>query len=152
MFDEMVIYVPQLKKILSLLVFRSIGSWGICYNVLKMTRGLMVILKGVWCNNLYYLKSSMVTGQVTTSTNSDNDCTQLWHMRLGHTGKKTFASSCKVKFIERYQYLQIRILWALHHRKENQGEIWHRNSLHRGDSVLFSHRCLGTYEDGIYWR
>ena len=55
--------------------------------VLKMTRGSMVILKGIRCNNPYYLKGSTVTGQVTTSTDSDNNCTRLWHMRLGHAGK-----------------------------------------------------------------
>jgi len=37
----------------------------------------------------------MVTGQVATSTVSDDDCTQLWRMRLRHTGKR-LASSCKV--------------------------------------------------------
>jgi len=34
--------------------------------VLKMIRGSMVILKGIRCNNLYYLKGSTVTGHVTT--------------------------------------------------------------------------------------
>jgi len=38
----------------------------------------------------------------------------------------------------------------LHHQKEDQGEIWHRNSLHRGDSGLCSHRYLRTYQDDIY--
>jgi len=42
-----------------------------------MIKGSMVVLKGVRRNSLYYLKGSMVTGQVTTFTNSDNDCTQL---------------------------------------------------------------------------
>ena len=72
-------YVPQLKRNLifvgslkALDLEVSIGD-----SVLKMTRGLMVILKGVRRNNLYYLKSSTVIGQVTTSTNSYNDCTQL---------------------------------------------------------------------------
>ena len=53
------------------------------YGVLKMTKGAMVVLKGVRRNNLYYLKDSTVTGQVVTST--DADLTRLWHMRLGHT-------------------------------------------------------------------
>jgi len=52
----------------------------------------------------------MVTGQVATSTNSDNDSTQLWH---GHTREKSLqalakqdllkdASTCKLKFCEYY--------------------------------------------------
>jgi len=46
---------------------------------------------------------------VTTSTNSDNDYTQLCHMRLGHTGDKSLqaltkkslmkgANTCNLKF------------------------------------------------------
>ena len=48
---------------------------------------------------------------MATSTNSDNDCTQLWHMMLGHTGEKSLqalikqdllkgASIYKLKFCE----------------------------------------------------
>ena len=54
---------------------KGIGSFG--DGVLKMTRGSMVVLKGVWRNNLYYLKSSTVTGQVATSIDSDDDCTRF---------------------------------------------------------------------------
>jgi len=57
--------------------------------VIKMIKGSIVVLKGVQRNNLYYLKNSMATGQVATSTKSDNDYTQLWHMRLEHTGEKS---------------------------------------------------------------
>jgi len=68
-------------------------------------------LKGVRRNNFYYLKGSTVTGQVTTSTNSDIDCTRLCHMRLGHTEKKSLqaltkqcllkgAKNCKLEFCE----------------------------------------------------
>jgi len=60
-----------------------------------MTKGSMVILKGVRRNNLYYLKGSMVTVQVATSTDSDDDCTQLWHMKLGHTGEKSLQALAK---------------------------------------------------------
>ena len=63
--------------------------------VLKMTKGSMVVLKGVHRNNLYYLKGSTVTGQVTTSTDSDDDSTRLWHMRLGHTGEKSLQTLAK---------------------------------------------------------
>ena len=47
------------------------------------------------------------------STNSDNDCTQLWHMRLGHIREKSFqaltkqdllksVSTCKLKFCKHW--------------------------------------------------
>ena len=57
--------------------------------VLKMTRGSMVMLKGVRRSSLYYLKVNTVTGQVVTSNDSDDYCTQLWHMRIRHIGEKS---------------------------------------------------------------
>jgi len=81
MFDVMVRefkevrYVPQLKRNLisvALGLEVSIGD-----GVLKMSRGSMVVSKGVRRNNIYYLKGSTVTGQVVTSIDSDDDCTWL---------------------------------------------------------------------------
>ena len=40
--------------------------------VLKMTKGSMVVMKGVRRNNLYYLKGSTVTYQVETFISADN--------------------------------------------------------------------------------
>ena len=85
MFDGMmrelkeVRYVPQLKRNLIYVdALKALGlELSIGDGVLKMTRGSMVVLKDVRRNNLYYLKHSKVTGQVTT-TNSDNDRTQLY--------------------------------------------------------------------------
>jgi len=72
-------YVTQIKKnLISVGVLKILDlELFIKDGVLKMTRGSMVVLKGVRRNNLYYLKGSMITGQVATSTNSDDDCTQL---------------------------------------------------------------------------
>jgi len=72
-------YVPQLKRnhisvgdleILGLVVSIKDG-------VLKITKGSIVVLKAVRQNNLYYLKGSTVTGQVATSTDSDDDLIRL---------------------------------------------------------------------------
>ena len=84
-------YVPQLKRnLIAVDALKALGlEVSIRDGVLKMTRGSMVVLKGVCRNNLYYLKGSMIIGEVVTSTNSDNDCTQLWHMRLEHTGENS---------------------------------------------------------------
>ena len=83
MFDGMVreskevMYVPQLKKnLISVGALEALGlEVSIGDGVLKMTRDSMVVLKGVRYNNLYYFKAA--TRQVTTSTNSDDDCTRL---------------------------------------------------------------------------
>ena len=85
MFDGMirelkeVRYVPQLKRnLISLGALKTLGlEVSIKDGVLKMTKGSMVVLKGVRRNNLYYLKGSTVTGQVATSTDTDDDSTRL---------------------------------------------------------------------------
>ena len=68
--------------------------------VFKMTRGPLVVLKGVRRNNLYYLMGSTVTGRVTTSISSGDVCTQVWHMRLGHTGEKCLQALTKKGSLE----------------------------------------------------
>jgi len=69
MFDGMVWklkevrYVPQLKRnLISVDTLKTLGlEVSIRDGVLKMTKGSMVVLKGVRRNNLCYLKGSTVT-------------------------------------------------------------------------------------------
>ena len=72
-------YVPQLKK--NLISVGALEILGLVVSirdgVLKMTKGSMVVIKGVRWNNLYYLKGSTVTRQVETSNSSDDGCTQV---------------------------------------------------------------------------
>ena len=85
MFDEMVQklkevrYVPQLKKnLISVDASETLGlEVSIRDDVLKMTKGSMVVLKGVRRNNLYYLKGNIITGQVVTLIDSDDDSIRL---------------------------------------------------------------------------
>ena len=56
--------------------------------VLKVLKSFIIILKDVRCNNLYYLKSDTITGQLTYSVDSDDDLTRLWYMMQGHTCEK----------------------------------------------------------------
>jgi len=88
MFDGMVQklkevqYVYQLKKILIFVgVLEALSlEVPIRDGILQMIKGSIAILKSVQRNNLYYLEDNTITGLVTTSINSDNDCTQIWHM------------------------------------------------------------------------
>ena len=72
-------YVSQLKRnLISVGVLKILGlEVSIRDSVLKMTKDSIVVLKGVRQNNLYYLKGSTITRQVTTSTDSDDDSTRL---------------------------------------------------------------------------
>ena len=64
-------YLPQLKRnMLGLVVSIRDGN-------LKMTKGSMVVIKGVHRNNLYYLKDRTVAGQMETFISSDDVCTQV---------------------------------------------------------------------------
>ena len=63
-----VMYVPQLKMNLISVGALEALNYGVSIRdgVLKMTRGSMVVLKGVRHNNLYYLKGSTIIGKVVT--------------------------------------------------------------------------------------
>ena len=56
---------------------------------LRMIKGSMVMMKGVRRDNLYYLKGSTAIGQVETSSSSDDGCTKVWQMKVGHGGEKS---------------------------------------------------------------
>ena len=60
--------------------------------ILKITKGLIVVMKGVIDRNLHYLKGGKVKGFLAASVDSDEDTTRLWHMILGHTVR----SPCKL--------------------------------------------------------
>jgi len=70
-------YVPQLKiNLISVGPLKTLGLFiSIRYVILKITKGSMVVMRGVCRNNLYYLKDSTITGQVETSITSDDVCT-----------------------------------------------------------------------------
>ena len=77
-------YVSQVKKnLISVGTLEALGHGvSIRDGVLKMTRGSMVVLKGVRRNNLYYLMGSTVTGRVATSISSGDVCTQVTDTKL----------------------------------------------------------------------
>ena len=53
--------------------------------VLKVTKGAMVMMKGLRQGSLYILQGATVTGVAVVGTTDD---TRLWHMRLGHMSEK----------------------------------------------------------------
>ena len=70
------------------------------YNgILSVLYGAMVLMKATHRNNLYYLKGSTVVGEVATTVEKLGefalDTTKLWHMRLGHAGKKALQGLVK---------------------------------------------------------
>jgi len=94
--------VPQLKRnLISVGTLETLGLVvSIRDDVLKMTKGSMVVMKGVRRNNLYCLKGSTVTGQVEPSISSDSVCTQVWQMKVGQGGKKSLQALAKKGSLE----------------------------------------------------
>ena len=89
------------NSLISVGVLKTLGLLvSIRDGVLKMTKGSMVVMKGVRRNNLYYLKGSIVTGQVETSISSDDVYTYVWQMRLGHGGEKSLQAPAKKGLLE----------------------------------------------------
>ena len=95
-----VMYVPQLKRnLISVGTLKTLGLVvSIRDGVLKMTKGSMVVMKGVHHNNLYYLKDSTVIGQVETSSSSDDGCTNVWQEKVG--GEKSLQAPAKKESLE----------------------------------------------------
>jgi len=73
----------------------------------------LVILKGIRRNNLYYLKGSAVTENLTASEYLEGDSTKLWQTRLEYVGLDSLqalakkgllkgALTCNLKFGEYY--------------------------------------------------
>ena len=84
-------YVSQLKR--NLISVGTLEALGLVISVrdgvLKMIKGSIVMMKGVRRDNLYYLKSSTVTGQVETSNSLDDGCKKVWQVKVGHGGERS---------------------------------------------------------------
>ena len=56
--------------------------------VLRVTRGSLVVMKGIKENGLYILQGHTVLGVVATAFGSDIQKAQLWHQRLAHVSER----------------------------------------------------------------
>jgi len=64
-------------------------------DIFKILSGSLVVLKGIRCNNLYYLKGSAVTENLVASRHLEGDSTRLWQMRLEHIGLDSLQALAK---------------------------------------------------------
>jgi len=77
-------YIPQLwKNLISVGALEEHGLRGaLGESVLKMSSGSLVVLKGIRCNNLYYLKGNAITENLIASEHLEDDSTRLWQKRF----------------------------------------------------------------------
>lgn len=84
-------HVPDLR--MNLLSLGTLASLGCKFSgqedILKITKGSLIGMKGSLKNGLYVLHGTTITGFAgVSSLDSQQDETKLWHMRLGHMSKK----------------------------------------------------------------
>ena len=86
-------HVPDLgKNLISLGVFDDLGNSYLSKGeIMKITKGTLMVMKGWKVSMLYRLIGNTVVGRVavTTPMESNTDNTKLWHMRLGHIGERS---------------------------------------------------------------
>jgi len=71
-------YVTSVMNVISIGALKAHGLRGTFgEGILKMFSGLLIVLKGIRHNNLYYLKGSVVTGNLAASERLDGDSTEL---------------------------------------------------------------------------
>ena len=69
---------------------------------MKITKGLLILMRGVKVGRLYVLQGSMVTGSATvTNSTITKQETKLWHMRLDHMSEKGMNVLSKKGFCEK---------------------------------------------------
>jgi len=96
-----------------------------------------VVLKGVQRNNLYYLMGSTVTGLVATSISSSDVCTQVWHMRPGHTGEKPLQTLPKKESLEGASTCNMKL--GGHSILDKKMKVKFSTSTHRSEGL---HDCV----------
>lgn len=92
-------HIPDLKiNLISLGVFDKAGyNYRAQCGVIKIHKGIMMVLKGKLINGLYVLQAETVTGEAEpVQSESEVD---LWHKRLGHMSQTGIQELCKQELI-----------------------------------------------------
>jgi len=98
------------KNLISARALKAQGlRWTLGKSVLKMFSGLLVVLKAIRHNNLYYLKGSAVTENLATSKYLECDFYQVMTNDARTCWFGFFASFGEVRIIRRYVDLHFEI-------------------------------------------
>ncbi|KAK3008426.1 hypothetical protein RJ639_014825 [Escallonia herrerae] len=85
-------HVPELRK--NLISLGTLDSNSCSYRaaggVMRIMKGVLIMMEGLRKNSLYLLQGSTVTGAAATASSFDIDSntTKLWHMRLGYMSER----------------------------------------------------------------
>ena len=86
-------HVPKLgKNLISLMALDDKGcKYSAGGGTIRVTKGALVVMKGIKIGSLYVLQVSIETDSAPTvspSKQSESEQTRLWHMRLAHLSEK----------------------------------------------------------------
>ena len=83
-------HVPELRKNLtSMGVLDAAGyKFAVQGGVMKVSKGILVVIKAIRIGNLYKLEGSSEVSQVAVVSEAASDPACLWHQRLGHMSEK----------------------------------------------------------------
>ena len=111
MFDGVVRVLSNVKHVLdlrkNLISSRVLDNLGYSYSlkgrIMKITKGVLMVMKGQKLSTLYRLIGNTVVGRVvvTTPVESSTDNTKLWHMRLSHIGERGMLELYKRNLLKR---------------------------------------------------
>ena len=115
--------MPDLKKnLISLGALESNGfKVSLEIGVFNVTRGALVVIKGLRRNNLYFLQGKTVVGRAAT-VETTVDMTMFWHMvwsyrRKGHT--RPIDARVIVRKLHSQNPLIVRISWYCKNLRES---------------------------------
>jgi hypothetical protein len=104
-------HVPEMKK--NLISLGTLDSKGYSYKsehgIMNVSKGMVVMRGQKISGNIYKLLGSTILGGVAAVSESEEDDTLLWHMRLGHMSERSMRElhkrnllagirSCKLDF------------------------------------------------------
>ncbi|XP_027340957.1 uncharacterized protein LOC113854254 [Abrus precatorius] len=94
-------YVPELKRnLLSMGMFDLIGlTTKIEQGVVKIQKGASTVAKEVKKNGLYLLEGSTIIAHTSVASQTMQDKTKLWHLRLGHISERDLVELNKQKLL-----------------------------------------------------
>ena len=83
-------YILELKRnLLSISMFDKNGcSIKVDNGIMKVSKGFMVVMKGVLSNGLYTLIGKTVMGTTTPIIDLESERTKIWHLRLEHVSER----------------------------------------------------------------
>ena len=92
-----------------------------------------------------------MTGQVIALEGANSDSTRLWHMRLGHTDKKSFQALAKQGLLKGAKTCKLELCEQCVVGKKMKVKF--DITIHCTEGILdYDHTHFGTYQDYVTWR